>query len=173
MEKCAEIFGRRIEHRAKEKEEWKKQCFWPLGFIGPLIKSVFGIIGIVILVWILKFINMPLGNNFISALSNFLLNNLQWFFVASLIFGYNRYFSWRFKKTYWLVAPITTSISIVITLWIAILIINFLNTFINLTALTYASDILYAIMFILFILFIGIGYLTLIAKKLFIDFLKI
>jgi uncharacterized membrane protein len=174
MEKWGESFGRRMERRGKVwQKEWKERWFWPLGFIGPLIKSIFGIIGLVILVWILKFINLPLGNSFISGLSNFLLNNLHWFFVASIFFGYNRYFSWRFKKNYWIVAPVTTSICIVIALWIAILLLNFLNTFIAISTLAYASNILYAAMFIIFIIFIVLGYLTIIIKKLFIDFFKV
>jgi hypothetical protein len=173
MGKLGERFGRRMERHGKvwEKER-KERWFWPFGFIGPLIKSIFGIIGIVILVWILKFINLPLGNSFISALSNFLLSNLPWFFVASLFFGYNRYFSWRFKKIYWIVAPVTTSICIIIALWIAILLLNFLNTFIAISALAYASNILYAAMFTLFIIFIVLGYLAIIIKKLFINSFK-
>jgi len=172
MENWGENFGKRMEHRRREKE-WKERWFWPWGILGPLLGSVFGIIGLVILVWILKFINLPLNNNFISALATFLLDNRYWFFAASLFFSYNHYFSWRFRKTYWIVSPITTSISIVIALWIAILIINFVNTFTAIKALTYASSILFSAMIVLFVLFIVLGYIGIIFKKIFVDFLRI
>jgi hypothetical protein len=171
MDNWGKNFGKRMEQRSKEKE-WKERWFWTWGILGPLLGSVFGVIGLVILVWILKFINLPLNNAFISGLATFLLSNLYWFFAAWLFFGYNHYFSWRFRKAYWIVAPITTSISIVIAMWLAILALNFVNTFTALKALAYVSTILYSLMVALFVLFIVIGYMWIIFKKLFLDFLN-
>jgi hypothetical protein len=172
MEKWGENFGKRMEQKSKERE-WRERWFWSWGLLGPLIASIFGIIGLVILVWIIKFINLPLGNNFLSALSNFILGNLYWFFAASLFFGYNNYFARRMRKTYWIVSPITTAICVVIALWIAILTLNFINTFAALKVIAYTASILYSLMFILFVLFIVFGYVLIAVKKVFIDLLKL
>ena len=173
MERWGEKFGKRMEQRGKGWErDWKERWFWPWGILGPLLGSVFGIIGLVILVWLLKFINLPINSTFISALANFLLVNLPWFFAASLFFGYNAYFARRFRKIYWIISPITTGICIVIALWLAILVLNFVNIFIALKALAYTSSILYSVMIALFVLFVVLGYIGIIFKKVFIDFLR-
>ncbi len=166
----AEDFADKFErHMERKSKRWKHHEFWPFGFIGPLIRSVFGIIILMVLVLALNFVNLSLGNMFIVALSSFLLRNIQWFFAFSLFFNYSHYFSRLYHKTYQIVAPLVYSLNIVIALLIATWVIDLVNIFIKMNALTLASRIIYQNLIGIFVIFVLLGYGLLAMKIMFKD----
>lgn len=166
MEDLGERFGKHFEHRAKE---WKKECrdwwFFSFGFIGPLIGSIFGIICLAFGIWILKFVNLPLNSNFISALSNFFITKMHWFFAFFLFFGYSDYFNKRYQKTFWLVSPVFNSVGIVIVIWVVTWLLNLINGFINSSAISFVSRFLYLNLTGIFFVFLVLGYAIVFIKK--------
>lgn len=163
MQDLGERFGRRMDRRDKE---WKYRWFGVFGFIGPLIGSILGLVFLGILIWLLKFINLPLNSSFISSVSNFLFVNLHWFFAVFLFFGYSDYFSKRFHTTFWIVSPITTSIGTIIVIWISTWVLNLINASVQSSLIASVSNFLRANLLSLFIIFLVLGYVIVIIKKL-------
>lgn len=163
MQDLGERFGRRMDRRDKE---WKYRWFGVFGFIGPLIGSILGVVFLGILIWLLKFINLPLNSSFISSVSNFLFVNLHWFFAVFLFFGYSDYFSKRFHITFWIVSPITTSIGTIIVIWISTWVLNLINASVQSSLIASVSNFLRANLLSLFIIFLVLGYVIVIIKKL-------
>lgn len=122
-----ERFGKEME-----KKEWrfegKSWWYHHFGFVGPLIASIFGIIGIALAIIVLKLLNVVIGSTFIIAVANFLFTYLPLLFAISLFYGYNEYFSKRYWKNYWIISPLTTAVSVGIAIWIAVWVLNLLNT---------------------------------------------
>jgi hypothetical protein len=171
VEDLGERLEKRFERRNKklEKEWW----FISFGFIGPLLGSIFGIICLALGIIALNIINMPLRSSFISSVSYFFLSNLPWFFGAFLFFGYNDYFSKRYPKSFWIVEPITTAIGITILAWIAIFILNLINTSVGNVFITSVSNFLYRNLLGIFVVFLVLGYIIVIIKKLIMSLLRI
>lgn len=121
-----ERFGREME-----KKEWriegKSWWYHQFGFVGPLIASIFGIIGIGLAIIVLKILNVVIGSSFIVAVAEFLFTYLPILFAISLFYGYNEYFSKRYSKHYWIISPLTTAVSVVIAIWFAVWALNLLN----------------------------------------------
>ena len=179
-----EKFGKRMDQRAKEFAEEvedlgerfgkRMEGWWfrTFGFIGPLIGSIFGLICLAVGIWVLNMINLPLRSSFILAVSNFLFTNLHLFFGVFLFFGYSDYFSKRYPKTYWMISPITTSIGIVIVIWISVWILNSINTYIGSSVIESLSNFLYVNVWGIFVLFLVLGYAFAFIKRLIINMLR-
>jgi len=166
MENLSEKFSKRAERRSKEfREDWKFWWFKTFGFIGPLIVSIFGVVIISLGVLALKFVNLPLNSNFISALSNFIFSNLYWIFAAFLAFNYLEYFSKRYAKTYWMISPIIGSIGILVMIFVAVWILNFINIFAQSNFIFYFSNFLYTNMIGIFFVFLVLGYAVIFIRK--------
>jgi hypothetical protein len=166
MENLSERISEHFERRGKEwAEECKDWWFGTLGFIGPLIGSIFGVVCLAFGVWVLKFINLPLNSSFISSLSNFILTNLHWFFAIFLFFGYNDYFSKRYPKTYWIISPFTNSIGVIFVVWIAVWILNLINKFTDSAVISFVSNFLYLNLLRIFFVFLVLGYTIIFIKK--------
>jgi uncharacterized membrane protein len=161
-ERIEKHFGRKGKKWSREYRDW---WFFSLGFIGPLIGSIFGIICIALLVWVLKFVNLPLSSPFISTLSNFFITRMHWFFVFFLFFGYGDYFHKRYQKTFWTVSPIFSSIGVVIAIWVLIWILNLINNYIGSSLIASVSKFIYVNLAGIFVLLLFLGYLVVIVKK--------
>jgi hypothetical protein len=163
-----ERIGKRFEHRGKK---WEKECkewwFFSLGFIGPFIGSIFGIICLVIGIWVLNFFNVALQSNFISLLTNSVFQNIHWFFSAFLFFGYDDYFTKRYRQIYWIVKPVTGGIRILFVIWIAVWVLNTINISANSRLLAAVSNFLSINFWGIFVLVVLIGYVLMIIMKIF------
>jgi hypothetical protein len=166
MGDLGERIGKRFERKSKK---WEKECkdwwFFSLGFIGPLIGSIFGIICLAFGLWILKFVNLPLNSSFISGLSSFILSKMHWFFAVFLFFGYSDYFSKRYQKTFWIVSPIFNSIGIVVVVWFVTWMLNLINGFASSTVISFVSNFLYLNLTGIFFVFLVLGYAIVFIKK--------
>jgi len=155
VEAIGKRFGKRMEKKGKE---W--ECCGPktFGFIGPLISSIFGIIVLCLGIWLLNWINIPTGSSFISRLTSFIFTNLHWFFAFFVYSNYTEYFSKKYSKSYWIISPLTTSIGIVIVIWISIMILNIINASVASSIILIASNFLYENLPGFFFLFLVLGY---------------
>jgi len=155
VEAIGKRFGKRMERKGKKWEHFRPK---PFGLIGPLISSIFGIIFLSLGIWLLNWINIPMGSNFISRLTNFIFTNLHWFFAFFVYSNYTEYFSKKYSKSYWIISPLTTSIGIVIVIWISIMILNIINASVASTLILTVSNFLYENLAGFFFLFLVLGY---------------
>lgn len=163
MKDWGEDFGKRME-----KKEWTHRRSWwyvHFGFLGPLIGSIFGLIGIGLAIIVLRLLNIILASSFILAVTNFLFTYFPLLFAISLFYGYNEYFSKRFWKHHWVVAPITTSVSIVIALWFAVWVLSLLNTVPQSHTIASISSFLSVNLFTFFAIFLVAGYLVVLINR--------
>jgi type II secretory pathway component PulF len=129
IEDRLEDFGeefREIAHKFEGKKQAKCEDFF--GIIGPIVKSVLGLILLIFSIWLLKIINATFLNSFVYNLSWFLYSNIAILFLASLLFNYGDYFSKKHKH-YCLISPIINSIRAVFVLWIFAYIIMFVGDY--------------------------------------------
>jgi uncharacterized membrane protein len=163
-ENWEECFGKHMERHGKE---WK--CFWcdTLGFVGPLFRSIIGIVFLAFGIWLLNLINLYLSSVFIFLLSTFLLTNIHWLFLASLFFGYCNYFSRRYPRTYWLFSPIVIGLRVVFILWVLTSIFMIVSVYNNVNILEAFSRFFYENLWTAFILIVFIGYVFEFIKKIF------
>jgi hypothetical protein len=162
----ARRFRNHFDDKGKEWEmKYKGWWFRSFGFIGPLIGSVLGIIFLAIGILVLNLINASLGNGFIFSLTDFLQGNLHWFFGAFLFFGYSDYFFKRSPGFYRVISPIILGIGVVIVIWIVAGILNLINAYAQSSAIGVVSGFLYSNLFGLFVLFVALGYLVMIIKR--------
>jgi uncharacterized membrane protein YeaQ/YmgE (transglycosylase-associated protein family) len=161
-----EDLGKRFERRYGGRRERRKEWWFNFGFVGPLIGSIFSLLFLIIGIWILDLFNSILGSVFVSALTNFIFVNLNWFFAAFLFFGYNNYLSRRYKS-YWIISPITGSIGAVIVIWLATVILNLINTVPRSSLIATVSNLLSTNLAEIFVLFLVLGYVVTIIRKIF------
>ena len=166
IEDIGKKFGIHVEKKTKkwEKEEYD-WWFRTFGLIGPLFGSILSIIFLAFVIWMLGLINLPLGSGFISIISEFLFKNLHFFFAAFLFFGYSDYLSKKYSKTYWIISPIVTGIGIIIIIWIGIWILNLINSYAGIGLITSLTQFLSLNLGAIFFIFLVLGYLIVIIKK--------
>lgn len=165
IEEMGRKFEAEIDKRSKKhekKHEWHFRMFGP---IGPLFGSAAGIIFVAIGICILNFINMPLGSSFISSVSNFLFSNLHWFFLVSLFFGYNDYFSKGFPKNYWIISPFMTGIGIAIVAWVLGWVFGVVSNYTDASIFPQLSSFLGESLWAIFVLVAVLGYVIVFVQK--------
>jgi uncharacterized membrane protein len=176
IEKRAKDFAEEIEEMGRKFEveidrksrkhgkehEWHFGMFGP---IGPLFGSAAGILCLAIGIWLLNLINIPLESNFISSISNFLFSNLHWFFLLSLFFGYNDYFSKNFPDRYWLVSPAMTGVGITIVAWILAWAFGLVSDYTDASIFPNLSAFLGENLWSIFALVTVLGYIIVFAQK--------
>lgn len=168
MQKWGEEFGRRMERRQRRwHHEGREFWYRSFGFVGPLIGSIFGLIGIGLAIIILKILNVFVGSTFIVAVYDFLFNYLPLLFAIFLFSGYNEYFSKRYWKHYWIVSPITVAISVAIALWFAVWALNLLNTIPQTHFLATAANLISTYLPTIFVIFVVVGYIAVFMNKIF------
>lgn len=166
MEKIGEDFGEHIGRHGRETErKYRSWWFYTFDFIGPLISSIIRVIFLVIAIWFLNFVNIHLSNSFISMLSDFLYSNIQFFFLASLFFGYCKYLSMRYEQKYWIVSPVINGLNAIFVIWILASIFIMVGAYTMTDIITNFSYLVLRALWFLFALFVLIGYISEITKR--------
>ncbi|MFH0711345.1 MAG: hypothetical protein V1944_02090 [Candidatus Aenigmatarchaeota archaeon] len=165
MSQMGERIGRRVKQKTKEKG-MRNWWFETLGFIGPLISSVFGLACLAIGIWFLNFVNLGVGSTFISSLSNFLFRNIHWFFGVFLFFNYSEYFSKIYDDFWWIVSPFTAGVGMVVFILISVVILNLINASAKIALISSFSNWLVANLVGIFVLVVVVGYIIVFIKKL-------
>ncbi len=166
MEGIGKRFSVQLEREAKkwEKEE-SEWWFRTFGFMGPIIGSVFGLVFILFGVWILNFINLPLKNSFITAISSFIFTNIHWFFAIFIFFGYSTYLSKKLPKTYWIISPFIQIVGAIFIIWISIWFLNIINVYANNNVIAHISNFLYLNLWEIFLFLLILGYFIIFTKR--------
>ncbi len=161
VEVLGERFGKRMEERGREWESWFHRTF---GIVGPLISSIFGLVILGLVVWLVSFVNLPLGSTFLSGVTSFFMANLGLFFLIFMFFSYTSYFSKVSPKAYRPFSPIVTAIGITIGFWIAMYAIDIANISLGIPALSTLAFYIGLNLHLIFWFFLFIGYLVLAIK---------
>ena len=130
-----------------------------LGIIGPIIKSVIGIIFLAIMIWFLNAFNAYLLSVFVSNLTAFLYKNIGLLFIANLLFNYASNFS-KDCKFCCLVSPFIASMKAVFILWIITSILLFVGGYSNLGLISSLARFVYYNLFGIFSIALLIGYIA-------------
>jgi amino acid transporter len=166
MRDLGERFGRRMEGRAKKKEpEYNGWWFGTFGWIGPIFRSIFGIVCIAILILIINFVNWPLQSGFFSDVSTFLYSNLHWLFAIFLFSGYNDFLAKRYHKVYWMISPVMVGICLVIVIWIFAWLVNMVNNYVHSNFIFFVTGILTSNLWLMFFLFVVFFYVIVFLQK--------
>jgi hypothetical protein len=165
MERLGEDFGKHMEKHGKRMccRNWSET----FGLMGPLIRSLVGIILLLIVIWILNFVSYSASSSFVFMLSNFLSINIPWFFLASFFFGYCDYLSLRNRRSYWLVSPIVNSLKVVFVLWILASILNLSGIYTGTSIIIEFSNFVLVSLPALFSVLVILGYAFEIIIKMF------
>jgi len=163
VEDLAERFDFHIEKKSKKLES---RWFSTLGFLWPLIGSVFGLLFLAFGIWLLNWVNFSLQNIFISTITNFLFINIHWFFTAFLLFGYGDYLSRRFTQEYWTISPIFVSMRVYFAVWFSVWILKLVNLYAENEIIRGVSNFLSLYIWGISVLFLVLGYIGIGLKKL-------
>jgi hypothetical protein len=127
MEKFGEEFskhmeekGNRRDRREQRREYYEHRMHWFDGFsfIGPLVGAIVGIIVLAIGIGLLNLINITINSGFILGISKFFSANLQWFFLAFLLFRYGDYVTRRFPQSWGFLRPVVIAAKALFAVWI-------------------------------------------------------
>jgi phage shock protein C len=151
--------GRRFERRMDEKgHEWDSWFRRTFGLAGPIISSIIGVVILVLLVWVISFVNLPLGSQFLANIRGFLLNNLGMFFLIFLFFSYSSYFSRDYPRGYRPFSPLVVALGLVIALWLAARAIIIANLSLGITFLAQATSFVLGNIILIFGFVVVLGY---------------
>jgi len=165
MGEIGERFGRRMERRGRRWEKRGKECdTWfrnTFGLLGPFVSSVIGIIIFGLIVWVINFVNAKIGVWLLVEISLFLTNNMGLFFLLFLFFSYTSYFSKFYYKAYMLFSPVSVAVGAAVCFWIVANVLSTVNVSIGSPVLSAIAFHVSENVFLLFWLFLCIGYLVL------------
>ena len=160
-----ETLGKRLEARLDKKGcEWDTWFHRTFGLVGPLISSVFGIIILALLAWIIGLVNIPINSIFISGIRLFLLNAMGLFFLIFLFFSYTSYLSKSHPKGYLPFSPLVTAAGITIAFWVIAEVIAIANVTVGIAFFTLLSAFIQANLHVIFAFFVIVGYIVFAAK---------
>jgi len=159
--KLGEKFGKRMERKGEEWDSWFHRTF---GLVGPLISSIFGLIIFGLVIWLVSFVNFPLGSSFLANVNSFLLANFGMFFLIFLFFSYTSYFSKVSPRTYRPFSPIVVAIGITIGFWIAMYAIDIANISLGIPGISILAFYIGLNLHLIFLFFLFLGYLVLAIK---------
>lgn len=158
--------GERIEDRFEKRKARRHYgfFFWSFGLIGPLLGTIFGLLVLIIGIALLNWLNGGLGSTFISALSSFLSDNLAWFFLAGLFFGYARFLVRSIAVLRPIFSPLVSAASLTFTAWILSGLFLAINVsaksgFLNRVAVFLSSNLVG-----IFLFFLVLGYAWVVVK---------
>jgi len=166
IEGLAEKFSKHMERKGKKLEKkCKDRWFNVFGPIGPLVRGLFGLLWLMVCVWLLNLVNSSLQSDFVLRLTYLITTHIYYFFLAFLFFAYNDYFSRKSHKFYWMISPITNGVSAAIVLWFLIAVLNLITIYVGNSMLTYALNFLKGNLFGIFLFLVAVGYAVVLIKK--------
>jgi len=130
------------------------------GIVGPLVGSVFGLLMLILAIWILRFINFTADITFLASIASFIEANLGFLFVLGLFSAYRKYY----RKPLTFIMPILAGLEALAVVWIVVALVEIANNQIGNATI---SIIIFWIQFSfleLFGLFVLLGYFILLLK---------
>jgi hypothetical protein len=188
VEESADRFGRRIENRFDEEflgsERFRKlfhdraarirvhscglerpcsgnRMFSTIGFLAPLIGSIFGTAMLALFAWLLPIFDFGQQAGFFHAISGFFLSNIAMFFVAALFFEFAKYLGFLYPRSFRVIWPIVDAAGAAWAAWIMAYLLPIVNLYWPAPALVSASAFLYTNLVAIFLFFLVLGYIFL------------
>ena len=155
--------GNRLDHGTRHHRERYNRAFGPFS---PFLTSIFNILILGIILWIIDFFSLTATSPFFFALYTFISANLGIFFAASLFFSYSDYLS---KRHSWfkLVSPIIVAAGVVFAFWLIGFILLIIGTSLNFPMFNPIANYMILSYLWLFGLVVFIGYVVLVLKLIF------
>lgn len=164
VEDVGNRFGKRVERHGRE---WERRCEFDnsfsktFGVLGPLITSVIGIIIMVLLTWVISFINNSIQSWLLNDINAFLTGNIGVFFMLMLFFSYTSHFSKVNYRLYRLFSPVSVAVGIATCFWIGAHALQIMNTTLNIAFISSLVSYISQSIFLVFWLFLCVGYIVL------------
>jgi phage shock protein C len=130
--------------------------------VGPLLKALIGFSIILLVVEVLKAFSND--STFAGRFGNFLTDNLLLIFLILLLTAYSGYSSRRYKREYSIISPLIAATIITFMLWVVANLMDLLASSHNVDQLEIMSDLLFSILYIIFLLVLLIGYIGVIMR---------
>ncbi|MBD3202853.1 hypothetical protein GF327_01040 [Candidatus Woesearchaeota archaeon] len=109
------------------------------GFLIPILSSLIGLVGAVLIILILKLINIFIESAIIADISGLIYSNLLLLFFISLLTSYANYFL-KFRFTLGVISPLISSAAGVLIIYFILKIFTVINKHINLEIITVISS---------------------------------
>ena len=171
VEKGGKEFGKGMERCfGEEGKKWGKECksaFNAFGFFGPLIKSLFGLVCLIILIAVFNFIDAGSPTPFISSLIAFFSTYLPWLFLASLVLEYAKFGLRLMGKKKWVLSPLVRGAEATYVLWILANIFVAINLVANAWLFSLVTSAILGYTLWLFMALVLISYLAMMLGKAF------
>lgn len=152
-----ERFGKRMEKKGEEWDSWFHNTF---GLVGPLISSIFGIVILALITWVIGIVNFPIGSSFMANIQGFLLGNLGLFFLIFLLFSYSSYMSRASPKAYEPFSPLFVALGIAVAFWVAGNVVLLANISLGISFLSTVSSLVLLNIAWIFGFFLVLGYVV-------------
>lgn len=158
MGKLGERFGNHFEKKGKSFDTWFSSTF---GIVGPFISSIFGLIIIAVMLWVLSLVNMPIGSGLLNHIYYFLAAHISWFFLILLFFSYTAFISRKFPGEYRLLSPVVSAAVIVVAFWLISSALRIASLSLGVELFTSAAVFIDSMLITFFYIFTLLGYLIL------------
>jgi phage shock protein C len=129
-----------------------------------VISSVFGIIILALVVWVLDLSNAAVKSVFLSGMQAFLSYNMGLFFLVFLFFSFMSYFSKESPVAYRPFSPVGTAVGITVGFWVASQVIAIASTSLSVHMLYTVSLYMEKGVFWVFLLVLFVGYAVFLAR---------
>ncbi|MFH1237052.1 MAG: PspC domain-containing protein [Candidatus Aenigmatarchaeota archaeon] len=165
VEDIGNRFGRHMERRGRAWErrgcEFDNSFSKTFGVLGPLITSVIGIIIMVLLTWVMSFINNNVQSWLLNDINAFLTSNIGVLFMLMLFFSYTSHFSKVNYRLYRIFSPVSVAVGIATCFWIGAHALQIMNTTLNIPFISSLVSYIGQSIFLVFWLFLCVGYIVL------------
>jgi phage shock protein PspC (stress-responsive transcriptional regulator) len=135
-----------------------------LGFFGPLVYALVLIVAVAIIGLIFEEVSHH--GSFVHDLGSFLVSNLYYFFLATLLFGYMIQLTPQNPRGIEMLRPLATATAVAFSLWLAFGVFDILGRVYEIDALGSLADLVLIILPIIFILLLVIGYALVLSRGL-------
>ncbi len=157
-----EALGRRMEHKGMHCRLWFDAGF---GVIGPVLSSILSLIVLVLVIWLLNSLGVLTGFLFLQRIGAFFAENLALFFLLFLFFSAASYVGRCAPRPYLLFQPLVKAIGFAVWLWVFASLAGIANSSLRFSWLAGLVLFIKANLIFLFLLFLALGYLFLIARS--------
>jgi len=170
MERWGERFGEKMEKRGKrfgkkvEEKIVSKECcrggWWhyTFGALGPLLHATFDALCVVVAAFLFGLVGSVTKIYLFSAVNAFLYANIQWFFLAYLVFSFARYLKCVNRAFYRWVKPVVKGVRAAFAFWIIAFALELANYYAHSELLAFASNFIGENLVGIFVLFAVFNY---------------
>jgi len=130
---------------------------------GPLIKTFLGMIFLLLIIEISRALSG--GSDFAGSFAEFLNDSLLLFFLIILLSSYSGYLSRSYPREHSALAPLIAAVVVTFYLWVVANVFDLLGASDGNETLSTMGDLLFSILYIIFLLILLLGYIGVIMRS--------